>query len=48
MKPKTLPGPSMLRGIGAVKGSSGTPKLPRKKRPSVVSTSQYKQKGFSK
>lgn len=33
-----------LKGTGSVKGSSGKPKLPRRKSPKVVSTSQYKQK----
>ena len=33
-----------LKGTGGVKGSGGKPKLPRRKSPKVVSTSQYKQK----
>ena len=33
-----------LKGTGAVKGSGGKPKLPRKKTPGKVSTSQYRQK----
>jgi len=33
-----------LKGTGGVKGSSGKPKLPRKKVPGKVSTSQYRQK----
>ena len=33
-----------LKGTGAVKGSSGKVKLPRKKGAKVVSTNQYRQK----
>lgn len=37
---------STLKGTGKVKGSGGKPALPKKKKPKVVSTSQYKSKGY--
>lgn len=43
MKPKATIGPGMLKGIGGLKGSSGKPKIPKKKKPGTMSTSQYKQ-----
>jgi len=42
MKKATI-GPGMMKGIGAVKGSSEKPNLPRKKKPGKMSTSMYKQ-----
>jgi hypothetical protein len=43
MAKKPSIGPGMMKGIGAVKGSSEKPKLPRRKKPGIMSTSQYKQ-----
>jgi hypothetical protein len=36
-------GPGMLKGLGALKGSGGKPKLARKKRTRTISTSMYRQ-----
>ncbi len=40
---KSMPGPGMMKGIGAVKGSSEKPKMPKRKKPGNMSTSMYKQ-----
>lgn len=41
---KKIPQLAKLAGTGGVKGSSGKVKMPRKKKPGMVSTSQYKAK----
>lgn len=43
MRLKGAIGPMMLKGIGGLKGSGGKVKLPRRKSPKTVSTTQYRQ-----